>query len=152
MNYYNAGYAIGQLMGALMMIAVVVVVIVLIVKSRKSAQPSATDGYWIAAFALMPGERCGFVWQAAHSLGHPMIATITSTGVFALNHYSPQSPPLRLRAEGVTVTVGYPSTVTPGAAEPMVEVSLAQSGQTPVSFWIAQSGAQALVAWARPSL
>jgi hypothetical protein len=152
MNYDDLGYAIGQLMGALMMIAVVVVVIVLIVKSRKSAPPSATDAYWIAAFALMPGERCGFVWQAAHTAGHPMVATITSTGVFALNHYAPQAPPMRLRPEGVAATVGYPSAVTPGAAEPMVEVSLAQSGQTPVSFWIAQSGAQALVAWARPSL
>ena len=152
MNYEALGYVIGQLLGAVMVIAVIVVVIVLIVKSRKPAQPWATDAYWVAAFALVPGERCGVVWQAAHSLGHPMVATITSTGVFALNHYSPQSPPLRLRPEGVTAAMGYPAVVTPGAAEPMVEVSLSQSGQAPVSFWIAQSGAQALVAWARPSL
>jgi hypothetical protein len=139
-------------MGALMVIAVIVVVIVLIVKSRKPAQPSTTDAYWIAAFALMPGERCGLVWQAAHSLGYPMIATITSTGVFALNHYSPQSPPLRLRPDGVTVAAGYPSAVTPGAAEPMVGVSLTPTDQAPVFFWISQSGAQALIAWAKPSL
>ena len=151
MNPEELGTAIGHLIFAMAVLAFIVVVIVVIVKSRKPAQPSASDAYWIAAFALMPGERCGAVWQAAHSLGHPMIATITSTGVFALNHYSPQSPPLRLRPEGVTVATRYPSAVTPGAAEPMVEVSLSQSGQAPVSFWIAQSGAQALVSWARPA-
>lgn len=101
MNYYDAGYAAGQFVIAVAVLAGLSVGIVAIVRaSRKPAQPSTTDAYWIAAFALTPGERCGFVWQAAHTAGHPMIATITSTGVFALNHYAPQAPPMRLRPEG----------------------------------------------------
>jgi hypothetical protein len=36
--------------------------------------------------------------------------------------------------------------ITPRAAEPMVEMSLASSDQTPVSFWIAASGVKTLTA------
>ncbi len=158
MNYYNAGYATAQFMISLAVLAGLVVGIVAIVRAiRKPPQPATANGSLVAAFALVPGERCGVIWQAAHTSGHPMMATITSTGVFALNHYTPQSPqpqspPLRMMPDGVAVTAGSPSTVTPGAAEPMVQVSLSRAGQLPVAFWIAQSGAQALVAWARPSL
>jgi hypothetical protein len=119
---------------------------------RKRHQPPPMAAAAFMRFALLPGERYGVMWQAVHPSGEPMIVTITSTGVLAANYAVAQAAPVRLHPEGVSVAVGAHHMITPGASEPIVEVSLAQSGQTPVSFWIAQSGAQALVAWARPSL
>lgn len=152
MNYYNAGYAAAQLVITLLVLAGICVGIVAIVRvSRKAARPPTADAYWFAAFALMPGERCGFVWQAMHVGGQPMIATITSIGTFALNYHQPQPRPLRLRPEGVTLSLSGVPVSVPGALEPMVEVTLSPVNQAPVTFLIVQSGASALAAWAIPA-
>jgi hypothetical protein len=58
---------------------------------------------------------------------------------------------VRLRPEGAVVTVGLMQTVTPGATEPILEVTVVAPGEDPVFFGISQSGARALTAWAVPS-
>lgn len=118
---------------------------------KKRNQPPPMDAGLFLRFALLPGERHGTVWAAADLSGEPMIATITSTHAFALNFSVVQAPPVRQRPEGCMVAIGSAPMITPGAAEPMVQVSLSRPGQPPVSFWIAQSGAKALAAWAKPS-
>lgn len=102
MNAEALGRALGHLFFALFVIVVIVMGVVAIVRSSRKSPPSAEPvAYWAATFGLLPGEGFTYVWQAAHALGHPMIATITASGVFALNHQRPQSPPMRLRPEGV---------------------------------------------------
>jgi len=116
---------------------------------RRRHQPPPMDAGLFMRFALLPGERHGLVWQAANLSGEPMVATITSTGVFALNYAIAQAAPTRLRPEGVAVAVGSTQMITPGANEPMVDVTLSGPDQVPMSFRIAQSGAKALAAWAK---
>lgn len=115
---------------------------------KKRHQPPPMDAGLFMRFALLPGERHGQVWPAAHPDGHPMIATITSKGVFALNYAIAQAAPIRLRPEGLAVAGGPTQMITPGATEPMVEVTLSGPDQAPLTFRIAQSGAKALAAWA----
>lgn len=139
-----------------MLLLLLFVVIVLLVSGmgwnlKRRHQPPPMDAGLLMRFALAPGERHGPVWQAFSPAGVPMMATITSTGVFALNFTEEQAHPVRLRPEGVVVTVGGMQTVTPGAVEPMLEVALAGPGQEPVRFAISQSGATAIAAWAVPS-
>ncbi len=117
-------------------------------KKRKDT-PSMDAGLFMR-FALLPGERHREVWLAAHLSGDPMVATITSTGVFALNYSVVQAPPVRLRPEGTVVSVGSTHTITEGA-EPMVDMARSAPDQSPLSFRIAHSGAKALVAWAVPA-
>jgi len=128
---------------------------------RRRKVPPPMDAGLFMRFALLPGERHGTVWAAAHPSGEPMIATITSTGAFALNYSVAQAPPVRLRPEGAAVAVGaavpvgavplgVTQTITPPAAEPMVDVNISVPGQPPLSFRIAHSGAKALSAWAIP--
>jgi len=118
---------------------------------RKRKVPPPIDAGLFLRFALLPGERHGTVWAAADLSGEPMIATITTTNVFALNFSVVQAPPVRLRPEGCVAAFGTPQMITPAATEPMVQVSLSHAGQPPMSFWIAHSGAKALANWAKPS-
>ncbi|NTV38929.1 MAG: hypothetical protein HGA51_03090 [Demequinaceae bacterium] len=118
---------------------------------RKPTERPVMHAGLLMRFALLPGERHGVVWEAEHLSGAPMIATLTSTGVFALNYSVEQAPPVRMRPEGVSVTCGSPQAITTGAAEPMVDVTLFAPSDPPMSFRIARSGATALAAWAVPS-
>jgi len=118
---------------------------------RKRKVPPPMDAGLFLRFALLPGERHGTVWAAADLSGEPMIATITTTNVFALNFSVVQAPPVRLRPEGCVAAFGTPQMITPAATEPMVQVSLSHAGQPLMSFWIAHSGAKALANWAKPS-
>lgn len=117
---------------------------------KRRKVPPPMDAGLFMRFALLPGERHGTVWAAAHPSGEPMIATITSTGAFALNYSVAQAPPVRLRPEGVLVAAGFQYMITPGATEPMVDVTLSVADQSPLSFRIAHGGAKALSAWAIP--
>lgn len=117
---------------------------------KRRKVPPPMDAGLFMRFALLPGERHGTVWTAAHPSGEPMIATITSTGAFALNYSVAQAPPVRLRPEGAVVAVGYTHPMASGAAEPMVDVTLSTPNQSPLSVCISQSGAKALSAWAVP--
>lgn len=152
----ETGEALGHLLFDIftfvVVVATIVGVIYAIVHSRRAPSPQqASIRYWAGVFGLVPGEGCGTVWQAAHPLGHPMVATITSMGVFSLNHSSPHSPPLRLRPEGVSVASSPALNITTAADEPMVEVTLTVPGGNPIVFALSQSGADALAAWAVPT-
>ncbi len=118
---------------------------------KKRSDPPPMDAGLFMRFALLPGERHGQVWPAAPLSGDPMVATITSTRVFALNYSVAQVPPVRVHPGGAVVSVGSTQTITEGA-EPMVDITLLAPDQSPLSFRIAQSGAKALVAWAVPAL
>jgi len=91
------------------------------------------------------------VWQAVHPSGEPMIVTITSTGVLAANYAVAQAAPVRLHPEGVSVAVGAHHMITPGAVEPIVDVTISSPDQPPLAFRLAVSSAKAISAWARPS-
>lgn len=155
MTAHDAGYAMGQAIFGLIvplfvLAGIVWGVVALMRGSKKTRREAPVDAALLMRFALLPGEGHGPVWHAAHPSGEPMIATITSTGVFALNYSIAQAPPVRLRREGAAVSFGFTHPITMGAAEPMLDVTLAGPGQPPLSFCIAQSGAKALSAWAVP--
>jgi hypothetical protein len=118
---------------------------------RKRHQPPPMDAAAFMRFALLPGERYGAVWQAVHPSGEAMIVTITSTGILAANYAVAQAAPVRLRPEGVSVAVGAHHMITPGAVEPMVDVTISSGDQSPLAFRLALSSATAISAWARPS-
>jgi hypothetical protein len=156
MSSYDAGYAMGQLIFGLGIPLLVLGgicwgVIAIIRAARKPAVALPTDPGILMRFGLVPGEGHGPIWQAFHPSGAPMMATITSMGVFALNYTVAQAPPVRLRPEGAVVTVGLMQTVTPGAVEPILEVTVSAPGHDPLYFGITQSGARALTAWAVPA-
>lgn len=152
MDPYQSGQAIGRFTMSLGILVAIIWGVIAIIRSARKPSPAArAEAYWSAAFALLPREQCGPVWQAAHMEGHYMAATITSTETFALNYQTPQAPPLRVRPEGMSVTFGSAEIVIPGANEPMVEATLSSPVQPPVTFRIAQSGATALAAWAVPT-
>jgi|GEM_PF-1584807 len=115
---------------------------------KKRKQVPVMDAGLFMRFALLPGERHGPVWPAAHASGESMVATITSTGVFALNYSQAQALPVRLDPAGAVVVIGTTHMIAPGASEPLVDVTVTSPRQPPVSFSMAIGGADALVAWA----